>query len=195
MFAGSDFDIEQAIEVAYDAVGSLNHERLTELAGLPPVIAKRHYYETGALRWYHFAVSAPGELADAVAAHAARDGSSGAFILTLPMQGDSPAEVELHVQTVISTAVGYDPAIGVPDLEAWTVSGLAHGQAGQRGAAARVAAGFYPAMLHRQQESLLTELQVPNASEPMLAELPARARNVRGLGADHRQEAFSVRLA
>lgn len=53
----------------------------------------------------------------------------------------------------------------------------------------------YPAMLHRLRETLLTELQVPNASAPMLAELRARAENVRELSGDHRMEAFVMRLA
>ena len=52
----------------------------------------------------------------------------------------------------------------------------------------------YPAMLNRLKETLLAELQVPNASAQMLAELRARAENVRELGGDHRQEAFIVRL-
>ena len=53
----------------------------------------------------------------------------------------------------------------------------------------------YPAMLHRLRETLLAELQVPNASAPMLAELRARAENIRELGGDHRIEAFLIRLA
>ena len=53
----------------------------------------------------------------------------------------------------------------------------------------------YPAMLHRLRETLLTELQVPNASASMLAELRARAENVRELSGDHRMEAFIMRLA
>ena len=53
----------------------------------------------------------------------------------------------------------------------------------------------YPAMLHRLRETLLTELQVPNASAPMLAELRARAENIRELSGDHRMEAFIIRLA
>lgn len=52
----------------------------------------------------------------------------------------------------------------------------------------------YPSMLHRLRETLLTELEVPNASSPMLAELRARAENIRQLGGDHRLEAFIVRL-
>ena len=55
--------------------------------------------------------------------------------------------------------------------------------------------GAYPAMLGRLRDVLLSELQVPNASLPMLEELRARADNVRELGGDHRLEAFIVRLA
>ena len=53
----------------------------------------------------------------------------------------------------------------------------------------------YPAMLNRLKETLLAELQVPNASASMLGELRARAENIRELGGDHRLEAFIVRLA
>lgn len=52
----------------------------------------------------------------------------------------------------------------------------------------------YSSMLHRLRETLLAELEVPNASPPMLAELRARAENIRQLGGDHRLEAFIVRL-
>ena len=53
----------------------------------------------------------------------------------------------------------------------------------------------YPTMLRRLRDTLLGELQVPNTSGPMLAELRARAENVRDLSGDHRMEAFIMRLA
>lgn len=53
----------------------------------------------------------------------------------------------------------------------------------------------WPAMLGRLREVLLSELQVPNSSPAMLAELRARAENIRELGGDHRLEAFIVRLS
>ena len=53
----------------------------------------------------------------------------------------------------------------------------------------------YASMLHRLREILLTEMETPNTSEAMLAELRARAENVRQLGGDHRLEAFIIRLA
>ena len=53
----------------------------------------------------------------------------------------------------------------------------------------------YPAMLNRLRETLLAEVQVPNTSDSMLAELRDRAENIRELGGDHRLEAFIVRLS
>ena len=53
----------------------------------------------------------------------------------------------------------------------------------------------YPAMLNRLRETLMSELQVPNASPPMLAELRARAENIRELTGDYRMEAFVMRLS
>ena len=53
----------------------------------------------------------------------------------------------------------------------------------------------YPTLLNRMRETLLAELQVPNASASMLGELRARATNIRELGGDHRLEAFIIRLA
>ena len=53
----------------------------------------------------------------------------------------------------------------------------------------------YASMLHRLRETLLTELEAPNASDSVLAELRLRAENVRQLSGDHRLEAFIVRIA
>ncbi len=53
----------------------------------------------------------------------------------------------------------------------------------------------YPTMLNRMRDSLLTELQVPNTSPSIMAELRARASNVRDLGGDYRLEAFIMRLS
>ena len=62
IFEGSDFDIEQAVEEAYGTTGSFDFTRLTTLAGFQPIIAKRHYHETGALRWFDTALVPLNEL-------------------------------------------------------------------------------------------------------------------------------------
>ena len=50
-------------------------------------------------------------------------------------------------------------------------------------------------MLHRLRETLLVELGVPSASPSMLAELRARAENIRQLSGNHRLEAFILRIS
>ena len=53
----------------------------------------------------------------------------------------------------------------------------------------------YPAMLRRLREVILTELGVANASPSMLAEVRARAENIRQISGDLRLEAFILRIA
>ena len=52
IFEGSDFDIDQAVEEAVrEATGTVG-QALERLATFRPMVAKRHYHETGALRWF-----------------------------------------------------------------------------------------------------------------------------------------------
>ena len=52
----------------------------------------------------------------------------------------------------------------------------------------------YPSMLHRLQELMLAELQVPNVSPQALAELRERAKNIKQLSGNFRLDAFVGRL-
>ena len=124
VFAGSDFDIELAVENAFEFSGSLNYDRLAELASFQPIIAKRHYHETGALRWFRTAIVAPGTLSEAIRLLAPTSNSAGAFILALPMEGDSPAAVERHLSSALSGEHLYEPAIGLPRRPTWGVATL-----------------------------------------------------------------------
>ena len=125
VFAGSDFDIEQAVEDAYEAVGRLDHRRLTELAGLPPVIAKRHYHKTGALRWYDFAIAAPEELSDAIDVVSLANGSSGAFVLALPTEEDAAERIERLAGNALALGGEDNLAIGLSQRGSWDVLSLA----------------------------------------------------------------------
>ena len=52
VYAGSDFDIDGAVAAALAQMSGLDLNRLARLAGLQPVLAKRHYQERGCLRWF-----------------------------------------------------------------------------------------------------------------------------------------------
>lgn len=51
-YAGSDFDIDGAVAAALAQNSDLDLDRLAKLADLQPIPAKRHYHETGTLRWF-----------------------------------------------------------------------------------------------------------------------------------------------
>ena len=125
IFEGSDFDIERAVDEAYGSIGELDFARLSELAGLQPVIAKRHYHDTGTLRWCDTAIVPLSEIESAVSDYRASYGSVGAFFLTLPSQGDSQETVERIVHKAVDGSNGRDIVIGIPERSSWTITALA----------------------------------------------------------------------
>jgi len=44
IFEGSDFDIEKAIDKFHEAKDDVDFSWLSQLAGLQPIMAKRHYH-------------------------------------------------------------------------------------------------------------------------------------------------------
>ena len=125
IFEGSDFDIEAAVDRAYETSGELDAARLTRMAGLQPVIAKRHYHETGALRWCDTRVVPLRELEDVAASYAPENGSLGVLILALPTQGDSPEEAERMARDTAAERDGWHVVVGVPQDTAWVITSLA----------------------------------------------------------------------
>lgn len=124
IFEGSDFDIEQALEEAYGTIGETDYARLTELAGVQPIIAKRHYHETGALRWYDVALMPLNELAEKAARYELQNGSAGAFFLAFPQEGDSPEMAERHVHAAAEVAAENEVVLGIPQRTTWSVTTL-----------------------------------------------------------------------
>ena len=126
IFEGSDFDIEQAVEAAYGAIGMVDYTQLAALAGLQPIIAKRHYHETGALRWYDTVVVPLSEVAESAATYAPKNGATGAFLLALPTPGDSRETVARIARAAADGAnAASDLVIGIPQRTTWTVTTLA----------------------------------------------------------------------
>ncbi|RVT45628.1 ATP-binding protein [Rheinheimera sediminis] len=51
VFEGSDFDIEKAVSEERASISAVDTQQLSNLAKFQPVIAKKHLYDTGTLRW------------------------------------------------------------------------------------------------------------------------------------------------
>ena len=124
IFEGSDFDIEHAVDEAYETTGEIDFSRLTALAGLQPVIAKRHYHKTGAIRWFETAVVPLRDVKERASKYLPKRGAVGAFMLALPSQGDSPRTVEAIADT-LPTVLPDGVVVGIPEGTTWRIESLA----------------------------------------------------------------------
>ena len=94
IFAGSDFDIDQAVRNALDNIDEVNFEELESLARLQPIVAKRHYHKTGALRWFDVNIVPISSLIEFVAKLVPENGAICQFLLAIPTKGESEQYVE-----------------------------------------------------------------------------------------------------
>jgi hypothetical protein len=87
LYAGSDFDIEEALAEAVGRSDAIPYEIFSKVVDSNPVVAKRHYFEKGCLRWFSKTVM-PLSMIEQESAPIIEDGSSGVFCLVLPDQSD-----------------------------------------------------------------------------------------------------------
>lgn len=96
VFEGSDFDIDAAIAQAIASSPGIDYAWLAQLMGLHPVVAKRHYHETGTMRWMELSLCSI-EQAEKIAANfQPKKGEFGAFILALPSKGMNQRDASLR---------------------------------------------------------------------------------------------------
>lgn len=114
LFAGSDIDVGALVTSARGRLAGVNITRLNDLAALPPVVAKRHHDETGALRWFPVEVVALAEAAAHVASVRPRaDGATGSFLLAVPLGGESSRAAQRAWRDAASQPVQAPVAVGL----------------------------------------------------------------------------------
>jgi hypothetical protein len=121
--AGSDFDIEQALSEALGSIREVNFKQLKALAGLQPVLAKRHYHSTGALRWFDVDLVPLAEVAERAKAPIPSGGAIGRFLLAVPTANEIKPKAEKICKEAMATATG-DVVIGLSSAS-WQVMRLA----------------------------------------------------------------------
>lgn len=87
VFEGSDFDIDAAIAKTLAASPGVDYNHLAQLMGLHPVVAKRHYHETGTMRWMNLSLSKLDEAERLAEKYTPAKGEFGLFALALPSSG------------------------------------------------------------------------------------------------------------
>lgn len=93
IYAGSDFDIEAAVDDARAEMVTCDYSRLRATGVLTPILAKREYHETGAMRWFEVDVATLEQAEQRVASFKPDAGAAGLFLLIINEAGDGPARV------------------------------------------------------------------------------------------------------
>ncbi|WP_321952604.1 ATP-binding protein [Paraburkholderia bannensis] len=114
VFEGSDFDIDSAIAQVLSASPGVDYARLAQLMGLHPVVAKRHYHETGSMRWMELSLCSIEQAEKISADFRPRKGEFGTFILALPDKGMSPRAARVRAQAC-SKLRPWPVLVGIPD--------------------------------------------------------------------------------
>ncbi|MCS1408249.1 MAG: hypothetical protein M2R45_01422 [Verrucomicrobia subdivision 3 bacterium] len=125
IYAGSDFDIDRAVRVALDEISKVDFAALKTLAGLQPILAKRHYHETGALRWFEVNIVPVSDLDTFPAGFEPEKGEIGQFLLAIPTEGESE-EVAKDIchKAVVRHRDTWDVVVGISS-RAWAMMPLA----------------------------------------------------------------------
>jgi hypothetical protein len=101
IYAGSDFDIDAAVEEVRRAGVGVDFQRLARQASLQPILAKRHYELTGALRWFEVELVPLHEAADRIRNYKPAPGAAGLFLLTVSANGESKAQAKKILTQVL----------------------------------------------------------------------------------------------
>jgi hypothetical protein len=114
IYAGSDFDIEAATAKARAEIGSDGMQIIESLGDLPPVLAKRTYQETGAMRFLKRTIIRSDEIEDYLVNRKLHDRTCGEFVLMIPSRDGSLRASQALARGLSGAHVEQGIAIGVP---------------------------------------------------------------------------------
>jgi hypothetical protein len=124
IYAGSDFDIDAAVGQAHARMTGIDFARLRHLAMLQPILAKRHYHATGALRWFDIDIAPLADGADRVRRYQPQNGATGLFLLLIATQTETPAKAR-KLWEQAATATGDVPVAVGWSRDGYTIRELA----------------------------------------------------------------------
>lgn len=125
VFAGSDFDIEGALTKVLSEQVEFDLTLLKSLADLHPILAKRHYHETGAMRFYEIDMTPANRAVDIIEDYKPKLGADGLFLLLLPTDGETNDKLNDLCHQVVGIRSDIDVVSGYPQ---WSRSIVQRGQ-------------------------------------------------------------------
>ena len=124
IFEGSDFDVDEAVRRALEAAGEEDFPLLDGITDLQPIVAKRHYHETGAMRWYDVAIAPLENVQSNPEGYQPRPGGAGTFVLAVPTHNEPVETARLSASQAVCGVDSWDLVIGLSP-ESWSFSSLA----------------------------------------------------------------------
>ncbi|MGI9250001.1 MAG: ATP-binding protein [Pseudohongiellaceae bacterium] len=126
IFAGSDFDINEAIRIALGETDAVDFDEIKALAGFQPILAKRHYGETGALRWFDVSFIPVSHIESYASEIELENGVIGHFLLAIPTEGEDEDVADAACQKAArySSEERGDIVVGISS-QSWTIMPLA----------------------------------------------------------------------
>lgn len=110
LFAGSDFDIDEAVEEARRTLTGCDFGKLRSSGVLSPVLAKRHYHDTGAMRWFEIDVAT---IDEAMSYEFDGKGASGSFLLVVNDAGLTKASLRSRMARIAERLTDQPVVLGV----------------------------------------------------------------------------------
>ena len=123
IYAGSDFDIEQAVEEKLDTRSDIDFSALRSLTSLQPILAKRHYHEYGTLRWFDVDIAPLSGLAERVESFCPSPGTIGQFLLAIPTSNEEVEQADSICRKAVRLSKDWDTVVGLSQ-HSWVISDL-----------------------------------------------------------------------
>ena len=124
VYAGSDFDIEEAVRTELAQVNTVDFAALKAFTGLQPILAKRHYHETGAMRWFEINFAPLCDVVELALQYQPDNGTVGQFLLAVPTQGENEEEATRLCREAARHNDTWDVVVGI-SKRSWAIMSLA----------------------------------------------------------------------
>lgn len=102
VYAGSDFDIDTALDRTMSADVLPDFASLRALAAFQPVVAKRHYHSTGSLRWFDLDVVPASDLKNRITRYKVGKGAMGLLLLPIPTAEETPEGMSVAARQALA---------------------------------------------------------------------------------------------
>lgn len=111
LYAGSDFDVETRLGEVLSEASDIDLDLVRLLADLQPMLAKRHYEETGAMRWFEMTIDPVAALEETGPPKTAEE-VIGRIVYALPMAGESGKETRALCKRAASARTSFPLIVG-----------------------------------------------------------------------------------